>query len=242
MLDKLVLLPAIDIAGGQTVRITGSEIDSESFESPITVAHSFVAAGADWIHLVDLDAAYAKGFNRELISQVVSATPAVKIELSGGIKDDESLAFAISSGAARVNLGTGALEKIDWIEQVITSYGDRIVIGLDYRGTTLAARGENALGSDLFETVRRLDQLGCFRYILTDVTKDGMLQGPNISTLKQVLEITDRPVIASGGIASLEDISQLRALVGDGLEGAILGKALYAQKFTLAQALAIAGY
>jgi 1-(5-phosphoribosyl)-5-[(5-phosphoribosylamino)methylideneamino] imidazole-4-carboxamide isomerase/N-(5'phosphoribosyl)anthranilate isomerase len=197
-------------------------------------------AGAEWIHLVDLDAAFGRGSNRELLADVVARLD-VRVELSGGIRDDESLAAAMATGCTRVNLGTAALEDPEWTRKVIAEYGEAIAVGLDVRGTTLAARGWTREGGDLWETLARLDEDGCARYVVTDVTKDGTLRGPNVELLQQVCVATDRPVVASGGISSLADLVALRALVPDGVEGAIVGKALYARAFTLPEALDVAG-
>ena len=241
MSDYLELLPAVDVADGKAVRLTQGEAGSETdYGSPVEAAMSWINAGAEWIHLVDLDAAFGRGDNRAIIAEVVAASSAVKIELSGGIRDDASLEAALEAGATRVNLGTAALEDPDWTARVIERFGDAIAVGLDVRGTTLAARGWTQEGGDLFEVLARLEDAGCARYVVTDVTKDGTLRGPNIELLKQVMQKTNRPVVASGGISSLQDIRDLRALVGEGLEGAILGKSLYAGKFTLEEALAIA--
>jgi phosphoribosylformimino-5-aminoimidazole carboxamide ribotide isomerase/phosphoribosylanthranilate isomerase len=242
MSDKLVLLPAVDVADGKAVRLTQGEAGTETYYgSPVDAAKVFIEAGAEWIHLVDLDAAFSRGSNKEIIREVIAQSGAVKIELSGGIRDTESLEIAIEAGATRVNLGTAALENPDWTAEVIGAYGDKIAVGLDVRGTTLAARGWTQEGGDLFEVLERLEQSGCARYVVTDVTKDGMLLGPNIEMLKLVLARTNKPVIASGGISSLDDLKRLRELVPLGLEGAILGKSLYAGKFTLEQALVVAG-
>lgn len=241
MKNYLELLPAVDVADGKAVRLVQGEAGSEtSYGSPVEAAATFIAAGAEWIHLVDLDAAFGRGNNRELIAEVVDAASKVKIELSGGIRDDESLDAALQLGVARVNLGTAALEDPNWTARVIERHGDQIAVGLDVRGTTLAARGWTREGGDLFEVIARLEDAGCARYVVTDVTKDGTLRGPNIDLLRSVMLRTSKPVVASGGISSLEDIRQLRELVGDGLEGAILGKALYANQFSLDEALAIA--
>lgn len=238
---RLELLPAVDVADAQAVRLVQGELGSEtSYGSPLDAALNWQSAGAEWIHLVDLDAAFGKGNNRELLASVVGALD-VKVELSGGIRDDESLASALSTGCARVNLGTAALEDPEWTAKVIAKYGDRIAIGLDVRGTTLAARGWTEEGGELFETLARLDNDGCARYVVTDVTKDGTLRGPNLELLRSVCAATSKPVVASGGISSLADISDLRELVPLGVEGAIVGKALYAGAFTLQQALDIAG-
>jgi 1-(5-phosphoribosyl)-5-[(5-phosphoribosylamino)methylideneamino] imidazole-4-carboxamide isomerase/N-(5'phosphoribosyl)anthranilate isomerase len=238
---KLELLPAVDVAAGKAVRLTQGEAGSEEdFGHPLAAAKDWIDAGAEWIHLVDLDAAFGRGENRAVIAEVVAASGDVKIELSGGIRDDASLDAALALGAARVNLGTAALENPEWTERVIAKYGDQIAVGLDVRGTTLAARGWTQEGGDLFEVLARLEQAGCARYVVTDVTKDGTLRGPNLELLKQVMEFTSKPVVASGGISSLEDIENLKELVPLGLEGAILGKSLYAGRFTLVEALEIA--
>lgn len=238
---KLELLPAVDVASGKAVRLTQGEAGSEEdFGHPLAASQDWISQGAEWIHLVDLDAAFGRGENRSVIAEVVRAAGVTKIELSGGIRDDASLEAALSLGASRVNLGTAALENPDWTAGVIEKYGDQIAVGLDVRGNTLAARGWTQEGGDLFEVLERLEQAGCARYVVTDVTKDGTLRGPNIELLKKVMQLTDKPVVASGGISSLQDIHDLRELVPLGLEGAILGKALYAGRFTLTQALEIA--
>jgi 1-(5-phosphoribosyl)-5-[(5-phosphoribosylamino)methylideneamino] imidazole-4-carboxamide isomerase/N-(5'phosphoribosyl)anthranilate isomerase len=241
MSDYLELLPAVDVADGKAVRLTQGEAGSETdYGSPLEAAQTWIDAGAEWIHLVDLDAAFGRGDNRSIIRQVVDSATSVKIELSGGIRDDASLEAALEAGATRVNLGTAALENPEWTEKVIAKFGEAIAVGLDVRGTTLAARGWTREGGDLWEVLARLEAAGCERYVVTDVTKDGTLKGPNIELLREVMQRTNKPVVASGGISSLQDIRDLRALVTEGLEGAILGKSLYAGKFTLQEALAIA--
>jgi phosphoribosyl isomerase A len=237
----LELLPAVDVADGKAVRLTQGEAGTEEdFGHPLQAAADWIRAGAEWIHLVDLDAAFGRGENRAVIAEVVAAAGDTKIELSGGIRDDKSLAHAIELGATRVNLGTAALENPEWTAQAIDRYGDKIAVGLDVRGTTLAARGWTREGGQLLEVLARLEAAGCARYVVTDVTKDGTLRGPNLELLKTVMQHTDKPVVASGGISSLDDIRALRALVSLGLEGAILGKSLYAGRFTLEQALEVA--
>ena len=239
---KLVLLPAIDVADGQAVRLTRGEAGSEtSYGDPVDAAGDWTAQGAEWIHLVDLDAAFGRGNNHEVIRSVIKRVGAdALIELSGGIRDDASLEAALDSGATRINIGTAALENPEWAARVIARFGELIAVGLDVRGTTLAARGWTEEGGDLFEVLERLETAGCARYVVTDVTKDGTLQGPNLELLRSVAERTDRPVVASGGISSLGDIAALRALVPLGVEGAIVGKALYAKAFTLTEALSVA--
>ena len=239
---RLVLLPAVDVAGGKAVRLTQGEAGSEtSYGDPVDAAQEWIGQGAEWIHLVDLDAAFGRGNNHAVIKKVIKNTPRrVNIELSGGIRDDASLEAALATGAKRINLGTAALENPEWAAHVIAEYGDAIAVGLDVRGTTLAARDWTQEGGDLWQVMDRLELAGCARYVVTDVTKDGTLKGPNIDLLNQVMARTDRPVIASGGVATLDDIVELRELVPHGLEGAIVGKALYAKAFTLAQALDVA--
>jgi phosphoribosylformimino-5-aminoimidazole carboxamide ribotide isomerase/phosphoribosylanthranilate isomerase len=240
-MNYLELLPAVDVKDGRAVRLVQGELEKESvYGAPLDVALEFQAAGAEWLHLVDLDAAFGRGQNTELLAEVVGRLD-IKVELSGGIRDDQSLKRALATGCRRVNLGTAALEDPDWTARVIAEHGDRIAVGLDVRGHTLAARGWTKEGGDLFETLARLDRDGCARYVVTDVAKDGTLGGPNIELLKSVCAATSKPVIASGGVSSLEDIQALAALRSIGVEGAIVGKALYAGKFTLEQALRVTG-
>ena len=239
-MKPLILLPAVDVADGQAVRLVQGELGTEtSYGSPLDAALAWQEQGAEWIHLVDLDAAFGKGSNRELLKEVTVKLD-IKVELSGGIRDDESLNNALATGAARINLGTAALEDPDWTAKVIAQHGDKIAIGLDVRGRNLAARGWTKEGGELIETLQRLDKDNAARYVVTDVTKDGTLQGPNTALLREILDYTKKPVIASGGIAQLSDIADLRQLTNIGVEGAIVGKALYAQKFTLKDALRIA--
>jgi 1-(5-phosphoribosyl)-5-[(5-phosphoribosylamino)methylideneamino] imidazole-4-carboxamide isomerase/N-(5'phosphoribosyl)anthranilate isomerase len=240
---KLTLLPAVDVADGKAVRLTQGAAGSEtSYGDPIEAAENWASQGAEWIHLVDLDAAFGRGNNTAIIRKVIKNTPKrVNIELSGGIRDDATLEAALATGAKRINLGTAALENPEWAAHVIAEYGEAIAVGLDVRGTTLAARGWTQEGGDLWQVMDRLEEAGCARYVVTDVTKDGTLKGPNLDLLTQVCGRTDKPVIASGGVADLDDIAELRALVPQGLEGAIIGKALYAGAFTLAEALDVAG-
>jgi len=239
MKRTLELLPAIDVKDGLAVRLVQGELSQASkYGNPLEVAIEFVAAGAEWIHLVDLDAAFGIGSNAPLLETVIKSVD-LKVELSGGIRDDESLRRALATGCTRVNLGTAALENPTWTAKVISEFGDRIAVGLDVRGHTLAARGWTKEGGDLFETIERLDRDGCSRYIVTDVAKDGTLKGPNLELLREVCAITAKPVVASGGVSSLADLIALRALTSIGVEGAIVGKALYAGAFTLTQALEV---
>jgi 1-(5-phosphoribosyl)-5-[(5-phosphoribosylamino)methylideneamino] imidazole-4-carboxamide isomerase/N-(5'phosphoribosyl)anthranilate isomerase len=233
-----VLLPAVDIADGQAVRLVQGEAGSEtSYGDPLAAALQWQSDGAGWIDLVDLDAAFGRGSNRELIADVVGRLD-VAVELSGGIRDDASLDAALATGAARVNVGTAALEDPDWVRAAIARHGERIAVGRDVRGTTLAARGWTQEGGELFDVLARLDADGCARYVVTDVRRDGTLTGPNVELLRSVCAATDRPVVASGGVSSLDDLRTLAGLQDVGVEGSIVGKALYAGAFTLAEALA----
>jgi len=239
MTKRLELLPAVDVADGQAVRLVQGEAGSEtSYGSPIDAALAWQSAGAEWVHLVDLDAAFGRGSNRELLVEVIGRLD-VKVELSGGIRDDASLKAAMESGCTRVNLGTAALENPDWCARAIAEYGDRIAVGLDVRGTTLAARGWTQEGGDIWEVLERLEADGCPRYVVTDVTKDGTLKGPNLELLEEMCARTKKPVVASGGVSSLDDLRAIASLTGIGVEGAIVGKALYAGAFTLEDALAL---
>ncbi|MGH3097011.1 MAG: bifunctional 1-(5-phosphoribosyl)-5-((5-phosphoribosylamino)methylideneamino)imidazole-4-carboxamide isomerase/phosphoribosylanthranilate isomerase PriA [Streptosporangiales bacterium] len=234
----LELLPAVDVADGRAVRLVQGEAGTETaYGDPLDAALTWQEQGADWIHLVDLDAAFGRGSNRELLARVVGSLD-VRVELSGGIRDDASLTAALATGCTRVNLGTAALEQPEWCADAIAAYGDRIAVGLDVRGRTLAARGWTRGGGALHEVLDRLERAGCARYVVTDVTKDGTLRGPNLDLLREVCAVTDRPVVASGGVSTLDDLRALAELVPFGVEGAIVGKALYAGAFTLPDALA----
>ena len=238
-MSYLELLPAVDVKDGKAVRLVQGELSQETnYGKPLDAALDFQKSGAEWIHLVDLDAAFGIGSNADLLAEVIGALD-IRVELSGGIRDDESLHRALATGCTRVNLGTAALEDPEWTSGVIAEFGDRIAVGLDVRGHTLSARGWTRDGGDLFETITRLDRDGCARYVVTDVTKDGTLAGPNLELLKSVCAVTKAPVIASGGISNLSDIENLAALRSIGIEGAIVGKALYAGAFTLQQALEV---
>jgi 1-(5-phosphoribosyl)-5-[(5-phosphoribosylamino)methylideneamino] imidazole-4-carboxamide isomerase/N-(5'phosphoribosyl)anthranilate isomerase len=239
----LDLLPAVDVANGQAVRLVQGAAGTEtSYGDPLSAALDFQAAGAQWLHLVDLDAAFGRGSNATLIADVVrrlAGQGEVKVELSGGIRDDASLTAALATGAARVNIGTAALEDPQWCDRVVGEYGDRVAIGLDVRGRTLAARGWTRDGGDLYEVLARLDKAGCARYVVTDILKDGTLQGPNLALLRDVCAATSAPVIASGGVSNLDDLRALATLESAGVEGVIAGKALYAGAFTVEEALAV---
>lgn len=235
---SLTLLPAVDVAGGRAVRLVRGEAGTEtSYGEPRQAALAWQRAGAEWIHLVDLDAAFGRGSNRELLAEVVRSVD-VAVEVSGGIRDDASLSAALATGAARVNVGTAALEDPGWVRAAIGRVGDRLAVGLDVRGTTLAARGWTRDGGDLYDVLARLDADGCARYVVTDVRRDGTLTGPNLGLLRAVTAATDRPVVASGGVARLDDLRAIASVPG--VEGAIVGKALYAGAFTLPEALAAA--
>ena len=236
------LLPAVDVAGGKAVRLVQGEAGTEtSYGDPLEAALAWQHDGAEWIHLVDLDAAFGRGSNRELLAGVIGELD-VNVELSGGIRDDDSLAAALSTGCTRVNLGTAALENPVWCAKAIAEHGDKVAVGLDVRiterGHRLAARGWTSDGGDLWDVLDRLDRDGCSRYVVTDVSKDGTLRGPNVELLRAVCDRTDAPVIASGGVSSVDDLVALAGLAADGVEGAIVGKALYAGAFTLPDALA----
>jgi phosphoribosylanthranilate isomerase len=236
---RLELLPAVDVADGQAVQLVQGVAGSEKrFGDPLEAALGWQEAGAEWIHLVDLDAAFGRGHNRELIASIVERVE-VQVELSGGIRDDDSLSAAMATGCRRVNIGTAALEQPAWCAAAIAAWGDRVAVGLDVRGRTLAARGWTREGGDLYDVLARLDTEGCARYVVTDVHKDGMLQGPNLQLLRDVCAATERPVVASGGITELADLEALSALVPDGVEGAIIGTALYEGRFTLEEALGL---
>ena len=239
---SLTLLPAVDVRDGKAVRLRQGESGSETdYGSPLEAARTWVESGAEWIHLVDLDAAFGTGDNRAQLREIVHELgDRVNIEMSGGVRDDASLDAALEAGAARVNIGTAALENPEWTRKAIAKYGDRVAVGLDVRGHTLAARGWTREGGDLFETMKMLDDAGCSRYVVTDVARDGMMSGPNLDLLREVAERTNAKVTASGGIAKLDDLRNIRTLADLGVDSAILGKSLYARAFTLEEALEVA--
>ncbi len=240
-MTDLVLLPAVDVQGGQAVQLTQGVAGSEKvFGDPLAAARRWQDAGASWLHLVDLDAAFGRGRNADVIAEIVASVD-LAVELSGGIRDDVSLGRALATGCRRVNIGTAALEDPDWCDRIIAEHGDRIAIGLDVRGSRLAARGWTREGGDLWKTLDRLNAAGCARYVVTDVASDGMLSGPNLALLRDVCARTDAPVVASGGISTLDDLLALRELVPLGVEGAIVGTALYVGNFTIGEALAVCG-
>jgi phosphoribosylanthranilate isomerase len=239
MARYLELLPAVDVQGGRAVQLVQGVAGSEkTFGDPVEAALNWQQRGAEWIHLVDLDAAFGRGENRALLAEIVGRLD-IDVEMSGGIRDDTSLQAALAAGCRRVNIGTAALEQPEWCARAIAEHGDRVAVGLDVRGRTLAARGWTEEGGDLYEVLARLDSEGCARYVVTDVNKDGMLQGPNLDLLRDVCAVTDRPVVASGGITELADLAALQGLLEDGVEGAIVGTALYEGRFTLEDALSL---
>ena len=238
---SLELLPAVDVSEGRAVQLVqGIAGSGGQFGDPVEAALAWQEQGSRWLHLVDLDAAFGRGSNAELLAEIVGRLD-IDVEMSGGIRDEESLQRALAAGCRRVNLGTAALEHPEWTARAIAEHGDRIAVGLDVRGTTLAARGWTSEGGDLWETLARLDSEGCARYVVTDVAKDGMLQGPNLQLLRDVCAATDRPVVASGGVPTRDDVVALRELVPEGVEGAIIGSALYKGTLTLADAIDAAG-
>lgn len=239
-MSRFEILPAIDVKGGKAVRLVQGELSAETqYGEPVQVAQEFAAAGARWIHLVDLDAAFGQGSNFPLIQKVIESVD-LEIELSGGIRDEESLIKALSTGCNRINLGTAALENPEWTEDVIARFGEKVAVGLDVKGRELSSRGWTKVGGDIFKTIERLDRAGCSRYVVTDISRDGTLTGPNLDLLREITNFTKTPIIASGGISTIKDVKNVSALSKDGVEGVIIGKALYSGAFTLLQALEIA--
>ena len=237
-MKALEILPAIDVKGGVAVRLTKGELDNQSkYGDPLEVANEFVKSGVKWIHLVDLDAAFGLGNNFEILDSIIKSVD-VKIQLSGGIKDYESLNRALTTNCSRINLGTAALDNPEWVESVIKKHGDKIAVALDVDGKVLSPRGGTKSGGDLFQIITRLDKAGCARYVLTDVNRDGALSGPNLELLKEVTSFTKTPIVASGGVSSLSDVKALMRLTDQGVEAVIIGKGLYTGAFTLPEVLA----
>ena len=237
-MKALEILPAIDVKGGVAIRLTKGELDNQiKYGDPLEVADEFVKSGVNWIHLVDLDAAFGLGSNFEILDSIIKGVD-IKIQLSGGIKDDESLNRALTTNCSRINLGTAALENPEWVESVIKKHGDKIAVALDVDGKVLSPRGGTKSGGDLFQMITRLDKAGCARYVLTDVNRDGALTGPNLELLKEVTSFTKTPIVASGGVSSLSDVKALMRLTDQGVEAVIIGKGLYTGAFTLPEVLA----
>jgi phosphoribosyl isomerase A len=238
-MKALEILPAIDVKDGVAIRLVKGELNSQSkYGDPLEVANEFIKSGVNWIHLVDLDAAFGLGDNAELLALMIK-TIGIKVQLSGGIKDEQSLNKALATGCARINIATTALDNLDWVETVIQKYGDKICVSLDVDGKVLSPRGGRKSGADLFQVISRLDKAGCARYVLTDINRDGALNGPNLELLKEVSDFTKTPIVASGGVSSLSDVKALMQLSNQGVEGVIIGKALYTGAFTLEEALAV---
>lgn len=236
------LLPAVDVVDGKAVRLHQGEAGSETvYGTPLEAALMWQEQGAQWLHFVDLDAAFGRGSNHEMMAEVVGKLD-INVELTGGIRDDDSLERALATGARRVNIGTAALENPKWCAKVISEYGDRVAIGLDVRlvDGEWRAKGNGWVtdGGDMWEILERLTEQGVSRLVVTDVSKDGTLAGPNIELLRDVAAATDAPVVASGGISVLDDIIALATYVDEGIDSAIIGKALYEKRFTLPEALA----
>ena len=237
-MKALEIFPAIDVKDGVAIRLTKGELNNQSkYGDPLEVANEFVKSGVNWIHLVDLDAAFGIGDNSEILASIIKNIN-IKIQLSGGIKDEQSLNKALATGCSRINIATSALEQLDWVESVIHKHGDKICVSLDVNGKVLSPRGSNKSGGDLFQVITRLDKVRCARYVLTDVNRDGALNGPNLELLKEVTSFTKTPIVASGGVSSLNDVKSLMQLTNQGVEAVIIGKALYTGAFTLTQALA----
>lgn len=234
-------LPAIDLADGQAVRLHQGVAGTEkSYGDPVEIAAEFAQQGAQWLHLVDLDAAFGRGSNAPLVRRIVRENPALKVEVSGGLRSDEAIEAMLQAGAVRVNLGTAAIENPTWCGVAIARFGGAIAVGLDVKNNRVASRGWEKTGPDVFQVLARLEDQGCARYVVTDVSRDGTLAGPAVELLRDVCAHTSAPVVASGGVASVADLRTLRSLGEDAcpnLEGVISGKALYEGRFTIAQAL-----
>ena len=233
-MKPIELLAAVDIRSGQAARLQqGSLTTLTTYGAPGEIIDNFIESGASWIHLVDLDAAFGSGNNRALINDLIN-TKSVKFALSGGVFNQESLDFAISTKAQRINLATSALLDLQWVEKVIDQHKDLLSVSLDVQGSNLIARGTGQAAGDLFEMIGRLDQMGCTRFVITDIETDGALTGPNFELLSKVISVTKVKVVASGGVASAADLTKLRAL---NLDGVILGKALYTGQIDLQEAI-----
>lgn len=236
----LTLYPAVDIKDGRAVRLTQGRADQETVydADPVAAAQRFADAGSEWLHVVDLDAAFTgEPRNRHLIERIVEAT-GCRVQASGGVRTLDDVEASLGYGAERVVIGTMALTNPDFVREVLDTVGPRIAVGLDARGSVLQARGWTEEAGDLFDAIEQFSAMGVPRFVYTDVARDGMLQGPNVEMLTKVADATDAHVTASGGVSSLED---LRILAGchERVDAAIVGKALYADAFTIDEALAV---
>ena len=227
------LYPAIDLRGGHVVRLLQGDFAQETVygDDPVVVAKSFADAGAPWVHVVDLDAARRSGSNRDLVVAVAAAV-SVPVQTGGGVRDGSLLA----EGIGRVVIGSAAVEDPPLVAQLGLEHPGRIAVGLDHRGGEVRTRGwEEGSGRQLFDVIDILGVPGVAAFVVTDIARDGVLSGPDVSGYEQLVARTSVPVIASGGVGSLDD---LRALADTGVAGVIVGKALYEGRFTVEQAVA----
>ena len=237
------LLPAIDLRGGHCVRLHQGDFAAETVydDDPVRVASEFAAAGARWIHVVDLDA--ARTGERAHLPQIRAICEAVPcaVEVGGGVRTADSARELLDAGVSRVVVGTAAVERPALVEELCMEYAGAIAVGLDARGTEVAIRGwVEGSGADLVTLAQRFDGIGVAALIVTEISRDGTLEGPAYGQLLAVLEASKIPLIASGGVGTLEDLRALAALEADGrrLSGIIAGRAIYEGRFTVEQGLA----
>jgi 1-(5-phosphoribosyl)-5-[(5-phosphoribosylamino)methylideneamino] imidazole-4-carboxamide isomerase/N-(5'phosphoribosyl)anthranilate isomerase len=238
---SITLYPAVDIKDGRAVRLTQGAADAETVydDDPVAAAKRFTDAGSPWLHVVDLDAAFTgEPRNRQLIADIIEQTGA-KVQASGGVRSIEDVRACVGFGAARVVIGTMALSNPNFVKQVLDELGPICAVGLDVRGDVLQARGWTEEAGNLWEAVETFTAMGVPRFVVTDVHKDGMMQGPNTELLARVANATDAVVTASGGVSTLDDIRAINKL-HERVDAAIVGKALYANAFTITEALAAA--
>jgi phosphoribosylformimino-5-aminoimidazole carboxamide ribotide isomerase len=237
------LYPAIDLKGGQVVRLKRGEMDQATIyaEDPAAQARSFIEAGFSWVHMVDLDGAFAgKPANAAAVSAIIAAVPGAKLQLGGGIRSMETAEAWLAAGVSRIILGSAAVKDPDFARAACRAFPGRVALGIDARDGMVATEGwAETSGVSATDLARRFEDSGAAAVIYTDIARDGMLSGVNVAATAALARAVRLPVIASGGVAGVEDITALRE-VGAGIEGAILGRALYDGRIEPKVALAAA--
>lgn len=236
----MIIFPAIDMRQGRCVRLLQgrAELETVYFEDPVSVAQRWEAEGAAWIHLVDLDGAMSDGAGNRAVAKKIFASLRIPVQFGGGLRTMKDLDEILDAGAARIVVGTAAVKQPEFLAEALQRFGERIVVGIDSRNGQVATHGWNQVGSlEAATFAQTLASSGVRRVVYTDISKDGMLSGPNFEATKRLAAQSQLKVIASGGVASLEDLRLLSGLESDGIEGAIVGKALYERRFTLKEAI-----
>jgi phosphoribosylformimino-5-aminoimidazole carboxamide ribotide isomerase len=237
------LYPAIDVLGGRAVRLRQGRRDSVSdYGTPLEMARKWARLGASWLHVVDLDGAFeGRRRNVEVIADIRRELPTVRLQTGGGIRDLDAVSGLLEEGADRVVLGTAAVENPDLLAEVLGRFPDRVAVGIDARDGIVKLDGWTREGGGMaIDMARDMEKRGVRLVVYTDISRDGEFAGVNVAATRELLEATGLSVIASGGVASVDDVSRLRDLGHPRLDGAIIGKALYEDRIDLSEALAVA--